>query len=112
MKIEKNKVVYTHVNPNNGHVFYVGSGGIRRAKATHPSVRSKAWIEYVQEHNNIKPVVSIYKSGLSPKEASQLEELLIDMYGIENLVNEQVGAKRSEKWKIEKSESMKLNNNT
>lgn len=104
MKLDK--VVYTHSHPNTGEVFYVGSGGKKRAYATYKSVRSPEWIEYVQEHD-IKPIVNIVHEGLTIRESKKLEKQLILEIGIENLVNVNYGDNHGPETKKKISDSIK-----
>lgn len=71
----KKYYVYTHCHPN-GKVFYVGKGTGRRAWAKR---KGKAW----QNPYGIE----ILFNDLTEREALDLECMLIESYGIENLVN-------------------------
>jgi anti-sigma28 factor (negative regulator of flagellin synthesis) len=74
-----NKTVYLHRNNTTNQVFYVGAGSKNRPYSTH---RSNQWHEYVAEYGY---TVEIVKEDLSPKEADELEVLLISAFGRKDL---------------------------
>ena len=80
------KVVYVHRRIDNNKVFYVGMGSKRRPKSK--SDRNKYW------HNTVKKYgynVCVLAEGLSTKDALDLEELIIQSYGLDNLTNMTTG---------------------
>jgi len=79
------KVVYLHRRKDDNSIFYVGMGDLKRAYCK--KSRSAEWIEEVEKGY----VVDIFKSGLSKKEAFELEKSLISEIGLSNLVNKTVG---------------------
>jgi len=72
--------VYTHTL---GDKIYIGSGNKRRAKRFGKSGRRKAWLEAFTENPRVDIV-----SNIKTKELSLLlESMLINLYGLDNLVN-------------------------
>lgn len=74
-----NYYVYTHSDLS-GNVFYVGKGTKRRAWDKN---RGEEWFQKSKEGYNI----NIDYTELTQDEALDLEALLIETYGIDNLVN-------------------------
>jgi len=74
----RNKVVYIHRRKDNGVVFYVGAGGIRRAYTNYG--RSARWNEV---NNSSGFDVEIIKDGLTIEESFILEKEVIKKYGCE-----------------------------
>jgi len=75
-----NYYVYTHSDLN-ANVFYVGKGTKRRAYDV--KSRSKEWFSKSQQGY----IIDIAYTELTEYEALDLEALLIETYGIDNLVN-------------------------
>jgi hypothetical protein len=68
--------VYSHKNPQNNQVFYIGLGKDNRAWS---KKRNKFWRDYVKKYGD--PIVDIIKDNLSLEEACCLEKELIKKYG-------------------------------
>lgn len=80
MKPEANKkqwMVYAHINPNNGQVFYIGIGINKRPYDI--IRRNPIWHKYVAKYGH--PNVSILHSNLEQKEALRIESELVNKYG-------------------------------
>lgn len=78
--IEDNKYyVYSH-KKENGELFYIGMGSGKRAYKK--DTRSTFW---KRTYNKYGLIVNILFSGLTKKEAYQIEEYLIRYYGRRNL---------------------------
>ena len=75
------KVVYRHINTDTLEVFYVGIGNKKRPKSKFS--RNRLWNEYVKENPNY--YVEIIAVDLSHEDACELEILLIEEYGRQNL---------------------------
>ena len=75
------KVVYRHINTDTLEVFYVGIGNKKRPKSKFS--RNRLWNEYVKENPNY--YVEIIAVDLSHEDACELEMLLIEEYGRQNL---------------------------
>jgi hypothetical protein len=73
--------VYTHQD-SDGNVFYVGKGTARRAWDTN---RTKVWKNKINQIGTYE--VSVPYDKLTEDEAYDCEALLIELYGIDNLVN-------------------------
>jgi len=75
------KLVYRHINTDTLEVFYVGIGNKKRPKSKFS--RNRLWNEYVKENPNY--YVEIIAVDLSHDDACELEMLLIEEYGRQNL---------------------------
>ena len=75
------KLVYRHINTDTLEVFYVGIGNKKRPKSK--DSRNRLWNEYVKENPNY--YVEIIAVDLSHEDACELEILLIEEYGRQNL---------------------------
>jgi len=75
--------VYIHKRQDNGEVFYVGHGTIRRPSASCKYTRSRAWLSVVDEAGGF--CFEIVSTNLSKTEAQNLELDLIIKYP--NLIN-------------------------
>ena len=73
--------VYTHSNSKGD--LYIGSGNRRRPKQLSNDTRSKYWIEAFDNDCKVK----IIREFETKVEAKELESLIIDTIGIENLIN-------------------------
>lgn len=73
--------VYTH-SDKDGNVFYIGKGTNKRAWDKN---RGKAWEKKVEELGEY--VIDVPYNKLTEHEALDLEALLIETHGIDNLVN-------------------------
>ena len=80
--MEQKFYVYEHRRASDGRVFYVGKGCGNRSKTT--SKRNKHWQNVVNKHGFTHHII---KSGISECEAFDLEQKIIDRYGVENLSN-------------------------
>ena len=80
--MDKDFYVYEHRRTSDGSVFYVGKGRGRRLFSQ--SKRNKYWNNSVKKHGFTAH--KIYE-GLSEDRAFELEALIIDAYGPENLAN-------------------------
>ena len=78
--------VYSHKNPLNGEVFYVGKGRGKRAYSTQG--RNQIWSELVSKHGF---EVVIEKNNLTDLEANEAEKMFIIKYGYDNLTNITIG---------------------
>jgi hypothetical protein len=76
-----NKLVYRHVNSETLEVFYIGMGNKKRPKAKRG--RNRLWNKYVEDNPNYH--IDILATDLSYDNACDLEILLIEEYGRENL---------------------------
>lgn len=83
--------VYVHKKADNGDVFYVGKGTVRKrsksvdySRANCATKRNNYWNNTVNKHGFI---VKIIASFLSDEDSQEFEKLLISEYGKENLVN-------------------------
>ena len=74
----RNKVVYIHRKETNGEIFYVGIGNRNRPYAKCRSHRSNTWINTYNKHGRI---VELIHTGLSWKEACDIETDLIELIG-------------------------------
>lgn len=74
--------VYTHSDMN-GNVFYIGKGCNGRAWTDE---RTKEWKQKIKSLNNQYQIKTIY-TELTEEEALDAEALLIELYGMNNLVN-------------------------
>ena len=74
----RNKVVYIHRKETNGEIFYVGIGNRNRPYAKCRSHRSNTWINTYNKHGRI---VDVIHTGLSWKEACDIETDLIELIG-------------------------------
>ena len=75
------KVVYRHINTDTLEVFYVGIGNKKRPKSK--DSRNRLWNKYVTDNPNYH--VEIIAVDLSHDDACELEMLLIEEYGRQNL---------------------------
>ena len=75
-------VVYTHISSVDSKVFYVGSGKKHRPYVT--NTRTKSWNEVAKKGYT----VMILAKDLNKKDSLELERLIIESYGYENLVNQ------------------------
>ena len=81
-----NQLVYLHRNRCTNKVFYVGVGNMSRAYDENS--RSKEWKENILEcYFNVE----IIAKNLSKEIAYKIEKSLIEMYGLNNLVNKTKG---------------------
>lgn len=94
--------VYLHRKLSDKKVFYVGKGTGNRAWWVFG--RSEYWNRVKTKHGLI---IEIFKSGLSEKEAHELEMNLIKTIGRENLCNHTDGGEGMSGWKM--SEETKRN---
>ena len=74
--------VYTHSRKDNGQVFYVGKGSNYRINVK--CGRGKSWDDIVNNYGYTKRILV---DNLSDEEALELESLVIESYGLENLIN-------------------------
>lgn len=97
--------VYTHSRSDNGDVFYVGKGRLKRAFASHPKQRSARWTSMVKEAGGFN--VSLIATCLSEADAFALEiETIAKMRALgRQLCNVSSGGKgiagvpRTEEWR-------------
>ena len=75
---KRDKVVYIHKRKEDGQIFYVGMGNIKRPYSF--TNRNKMWNKYVEKYG--KPDVEIVKGYLTKDEALTLERKLIAKYGL------------------------------
>lgn len=75
----ENKVIYRHLKPN-GEVFYIGIGTSKRAYDINS--RNKHWNHIANKYGY---EVQILKSNLTWEEACELECILIEYYGRQDL---------------------------
>jgi len=75
------KLVYRHINTDTLEVFYVGIGNKKRPKSK--DSRNRLWNKYVTDNPNYH--VEIIAVDLSHDDACELEMLLIEEYGRQNL---------------------------
>lgn len=75
---KKDKVVYIHKRKEDGQIFYVGMGTIKRPYSF--TNRNKMWNKYVEKYG--KPDVEIVRGYLTKDEALILERKLIAKYGL------------------------------
>ena len=78
---EVNKLVYLHISKESDKVFYVGQGGKYRPRQQHG--RTQAWNDEADRGYDIRVVAN----NLTKAEAMELEALIIESYGIDNLAN-------------------------
>lgn len=72
--------VYTHSDLD-GNIFYIGKG--TKNRASHKTNRSKEWFEKTKNGY----VIDIPYNDLTQEEALDLEAILIEIHGIDKLVN-------------------------
>lgn len=77
-----NYYVYTHEDID-GNVFYIGKG--KKKRAWEKQHRSKVWKDKVKSIGTYE--IKIPYDNLSQDEALDCEAMLIELHGIENLVN-------------------------
>ena len=75
-----NKVVYRHIRLDTNLVFYIGYGNLDRPYSK--KNRNKHWLNIT---NKTEYEVQILKSNLSIQDAKELEIILVDYYGRQNL---------------------------
>lgn len=81
-----NYLVYTHKNKCTNQVFYVGIGD--RGRAYDEKARSIEWKNYIKD---CYFDVEIIAKNLPKSLAFEIEKSLIDVYGINNLINKTKG---------------------
>lgn len=89
MQQEKKFYVYVHryaSGPKQGEVFYVGKGQKRRAWSK--ADRGSEWREVEQEYGRVCEIVH---SNLSEVCSFTIEKILINIFGLENLINKTNG---------------------
>lgn len=94
--------VYAHIRPDNGSIFYIGKGRKSRAWKVHG--RNRHWSSVVAKHGF---EVKIIDSGLSEREAFDLEIKKISEIGIENLCNYSLGGEGSSGYKLTEQQKAK-----
>jgi len=72
--------VYTHSDYND-NIFYIGKG--TKNRASHKNGRSKEWFEKTKNGY----LIDIPYTNLTEEEALDLEAILIETHGIDNLIN-------------------------
>lgn len=103
--------VYTHHNISDGAIFYVGKG--LKKRPYNRSARSAEWIEKASQGYT----VSIFLNNIDGEISLEIEKLLINIIGIDNLVNKVLGGggaagfKHSEHTKMKMSERVFGKNN-
>lgn len=98
-----NYYVYVHRKKDNGCIFYVGKGKLKRYKSL--SGRNAHWINTSKKHGWISVIV---KNNLCEDESLELEELIINTIGIDNLCNKNYfnGGKSGYKHSLESRKKM------
>jgi len=81
MSEPKDKRVYCHVSNIDNKIFYVGSGSYYRP--TRKAQRTKGWDFIAKKGYRVR----VLKDFLNKSDSLELEELIIDTIGIDNLVN-------------------------
>lgn len=81
-----NYLVYSHVNRCTNKVFYIGIGD--RGRAYDEKSRSKEWKKAIQD---CYFDVEIIAKNLTKDLAFKIEQSMIDVYGLNNLVNKTKG---------------------
>jgi hypothetical protein len=74
--------VYCHVKKTDGKCFYIGKGKNNRFKTTYS--RNRYWKKVVDQHG-FEPIILI--NGLSEQKAFELESIICEKVGHNNLVN-------------------------
>lgn len=80
--VEDNYYVYLHRKKDDHKIFYVGKGKDKRFKSL--SGRNNHWVNTSKKHGWYPIIV---KDSLSEEDALDIEELIINTIGIENLCN-------------------------
>ena len=88
MKVDKR--VYCHISDVDNSIFYVGAGGYYRP--TRKAQRTSAWKDIADKGYSVR----ILKDNLSQEDALELENLIIETIGYDNLTN--TGAGRNTSW--------------
>ena len=106
----KKYVVYTHLNPIDNKVIYVGSGLLKRAY----DFKNRNYIKWIKENGN--PVVKIEKYFSEKKESLKYEEILTKKYKLKNeaIFNQRYGNTWDDENKLKLSKihtGKKLNEN-
>lgn len=79
-KLKNKFIVYRHVNPVNGDVFYIGIGRLGREKQVQK--RSTRWINYINKYGFLPEVLF---TGLTWHEACSKEKEFIKLLGRKDL---------------------------
>ena len=87
MRKEDDKVVYRHRRLDNNEIFYIGIGSIKRSK-DRGKRRNEYWNNIV---NKTEYKIEIIAEDLNWDTACELEILLIQEYGLNNLSNLTLG---------------------
>lgn len=75
------KRVYCHISNIDNNIFYVGAGSYYRP--TRKAQRTEVWMDVAQHGYSVR----ILKDNINESEALELEQLVIETIGIDNLTN-------------------------
>jgi len=90
--------VYIYSNPKTSEIFYVGKGKGNRAFSHLEDKKESAKVRYINElrKQGYEPKIEILIHGLDEEEtALRVEASIIDLIGINNLTNQQLGYRSS-----------------
>lgn len=96
--MNRDKVLYFHINPIKNHIFYVGIGNKYRPKVK--KGRNKMWQNIVNKYGYI---IEVVHTGLTKQEAEEKEIYYIKLFGrrdlgLGNLVNLNDGGNTNSGW--------------
>lgn len=96
VKEELKYYVYIYSHPETNEIFYVGKGKGNRVFSHLYEITESEKVKYIQELNSkgLKPKIEILIHGLEDEDvALRVESSIIDLIGITNLTNKQIGYK-------------------
>lgn len=87
--------VYVYIDPTNDEIFYVGKGKGNRVFSHLNDLKETEKTKYIRnlKMQGIKPRIEIIIHGIPENIALRVEAAIIDLLGIENLTNRQLGFK-------------------